>query len=180
MLKPKYMALLLPLLLLLLMPMGVAADGPHPGITEDTTLTADHEGSLFIKAHGVTLDCNGYEVIGPGPEGVGIALEAVTGATIKNCRVRDFLTGLHLSQSSGNTLVGNRSKKNGGEGFVTIETGLGSGSGNTFTQNISQRNGGLGYRDETMRAGTAGTGNTYTSNECHGNSLGGSDPTGLC
>jgi len=119
MLKTKYIAFALPLLLLLLMPMGVAAHDPVDGheIHEDTTLTADHLGVLAIKADTVTLDCAGHEVIGVGNANIGILLEGRTGVTVKNCRVRNFRIGFHLSLSSGNILEGNAAIDNNEIGF---------------------------------------------------------------
>ena len=89
MLKPKYIGLLLPLLLLLLMPMSVSAHDGH-NIFVDTTLTADHPGSIFIKENGVTLDCDGHQVTGPGLEGIGIALEGRTGGGTILVRLRRY------------------------------------------------------------------------------------------
>ena len=67
------------------------------------------------------------------------------------------------------------------EGFRVVEDpSLGSAEGNSFTQNMSRVNGGFGYLDASSDGGTAGTGNTYTDNECDDNTLGDSSPAGLC
>jgi len=77
--------------------------------------------------------------------------------------------------------VRNKASANVFEGFrVLEESSPGSAGGNIFTQNMSRFNGGLGYRDASLGEGTAGTANTYTRNQCHGNASGGSDPTALC
>ena len=64
-------------------------------ITADTTLTADHNGQIRIEADGVTLDCAGYNVTGPGVGTLttGINLVGSTGVTVKNCHVSklDFM-----------------------------------------------------------------------------------------
>ena len=54
-------------------------------VTSNTTLTDDQHGRIFIGASGITLDCAGHEVDGPGS--AGITLASVTGVTVKNCRV---------------------------------------------------------------------------------------------
>ncbi len=88
-------------------------------ITEDTTLTEDHFGCIFIEADDVTLDGNGHTITGPGvwvwnstermwwPISCGITVRGRTGVTVKNCHVTNFAFGLTLSNSDGCTLLNN-------------------------------------------------------------------------
>ena len=56
--RPKHILFFLPLLLLLLIPTTVAA--AELVILVDTTLTADHEGTIVIRADDITLDCDDH------------------------------------------------------------------------------------------------------------------------
>jgi hypothetical protein len=62
----------------------VIAGMPQPAaaaeetITSNTTLTADHQGSIIIGSNGVTLDCAGHSILGPGFAGVDIANTGLT------------------------------------------------------------------------------------------------------
>jgi parallel beta-helix repeat protein len=88
-------------------------------ITEDTTLTEDHFGCIFIEADDVTLDGNGRTITGPGvwvwnstermwwPISCGITVTGRTGVTVKNCHITNFAWGLILGNSDGCTLLNN-------------------------------------------------------------------------
>jgi parallel beta-helix repeat protein len=87
-------------------------------ITEDTILTEDYSGDIFIEADGVTLDGNGHTITGPGVwkwnstmrmwyPSCGIVVEGRTGVTVKNCRVTNFAYGITLSKCDGCTLLNN-------------------------------------------------------------------------
>jgi parallel beta-helix repeat protein len=75
-------------------------------ITNDTTLTEDHQGTIVIASDGVTLDCAGHAVIGPGF--FGISLSGRHGVTVKNCVVDGFNQDIILTESSSNAIVDNR------------------------------------------------------------------------
>jgi hypothetical protein len=73
-------------------------------VTEDTTLTEDHFGEVYIEADGVTLDGNGHTITGPGvwmwnstqrmwDVSWGIKIKGRTGVTVKNCHVTNFAYG---------------------------------------------------------------------------------------
>jgi parallel beta-helix repeat protein len=97
--------------------LGVLATGPTDAlatdgdleISVDTTLSEDHNGSIFIKADNVTLDCAGHLVSGEGldPSASGIFLQSRTGVTVQNCVVDDFNSGFVVDFSSANSLVDN-------------------------------------------------------------------------
>lgn len=115
-------------------------------LTQSTTLTADHAGNIRIAADGVTLDCAGHTVHGPGVDGFngGIDFTNLRDVTIRRCVVTGFRYngvygygdanvriegnvfvangnhGLHLHQASDSVIVGNSATDNG-----TVEPAIG-------------------------------------------------------
>ena len=120
---------------------SVASVGATSGsmtITTDTTLTEDQFGSIAIGADGVTLDCGGHRVNGPGFAGV--FLPSRTGVTVTNCVVSGFQLGVRLSAGGANTLTNNVAENNG-EG-IRLEASI----GNTIQRNRVIDNGGTGVQ----------------------------------
>jgi parallel beta-helix repeat protein len=133
-------------------------------ITSNTTLTADHQGSIIIGSNGITLDCAGHTITGPGFAGVD--MRNVTGVTVENCHVNGFGAGFFLLSAPGNRLENNLASGNEHEGFV-----LASSPGNdhnTLVGNTSTGNGAWGF---AVYDGTTDT--TLTSNTARGNSFAG-------
>jgi len=115
-------------------------------LTQSTTLAADHAGNIRIAADGVTLDCAGHTVNGPGADGFngGIDFNSLRDVTIRRCVVTGFQYngvygsedvnarlegnvfvangnhGLHLHLASDSVIVGNTAKDNG-----TVEPAIG-------------------------------------------------------
>jgi parallel beta-helix repeat protein len=89
-------------------------------ITSSVTLTADHQGSIIIGSSGITLDCAGHSITGPGFAGVDI--RNVTGVTVKNCHVSGFGAGFFLLSAPGNRLENNVTSGNEHEGFVLVSS----------------------------------------------------------
>jgi trimeric autotransporter adhesin len=147
--------------------MGVAAQPAAAAdliITTDTTLTADHQGSIIIGADGITLDCAGYRITGPGFAGVDV--RNVTGVTVKNCNVSGFALGFFLFSAPGNRLENNISSGNSHDGIV-----LASSPGNdhnTLVGNTSTGNGGWGFAVYDGTTDTTLRGNTARSNSFAG------------
>jgi parallel beta-helix repeat protein len=133
-------------------------------ITSDTTLTADHQGSIVIGADGITLDCAGHHVYGPGFAGVD--LHFVTGTTVKNCNVSRFKVGFFVWSSPKNTLSDNTSNGNESEGFAIASSP--NNEGNVLTGNLSSHNGWWGF---AVYDGTTDT--TLANNTARSNSLAG-------
>ena len=77
-------------------------------IDQDTTLDADIAGSVEITNSGVTLDCDGHNIIGSG-SGYGIYIYDKINTTVKNCKVSNFSYGIILygSASLYNTISNN-------------------------------------------------------------------------
>lgn len=116
--------------------------------TANTTTTLTHDltcataPGLTIGADGITLDCAGHKITGPG-SGAGILLSGVSGVTVKNCKVENFAVGISLQSSDGNFLVKNN---------VTGSTSIGSGGftlvgsdGNVLEKNEAEDNTGRGF-----------------------------------
>ena len=130
-------------------------------ITEDTTLTENHEGNIIIDADGVTLDCHFFTVSGTG-SGNGIELTNRSGVRVRRCNVQGFTFGFDINFSSDNMFEENMSENNR-NGFR-----LAGSSSNTFTKNISENNvlnGILILRESD--------GNTFTENTVSGNTADG-------
>jgi len=112
---------------------SVSAASGSTTVTATTTLAADQQGPISIVADGVTLDCAGHQLTGPGF--AGIDLSGRTGVTVKNCRVSGFQFGLFLESASLNTLANNFAEANG-EGIFLHGSASNRISGNTAAGNV--------------------------------------------
>ena len=61
--------------------------------------------AIRIGANNVTIDCNGFKIgglaAGPGTETIGIHVSYRLNATVRNCAIRGFNRGIHLSGTGG-------------------------------------------------------------------------------
>ena len=80
-------------------------------VMSNTTLTEDFHGNVVIAKNGVTLDCNGHEIVGNG-NGRGVLVDKRSGVTVKNCDVHDFSTGFFVASTTSSTFEGNSSHDN--------------------------------------------------------------------
>jgi len=133
-------------------------------ITSSVTLTADHQGSIIIGSSGITLDCAGHSITGPGFAGVDI--RNVTGVTVKNCHVSGFGAGFLLLSAPGNRLENNVTSGNEHEGFVLVSSP--ANDHNTLVGNTSTGNGAWGFAVYDGTTDTTLTGNTARSNSFAG------------
>lgn len=104
-------------------------------ITEDTTLTEDFDGVIWIEADGVTLDCDGHTIVADYPDVVfqGVFINDFSNVTVQNCVVRASQIGI---SSSG---VGNRILSNTisfGEYGAVVNGEDNVVEGNTFTSDV--------------------------------------------
>jgi parallel beta-helix repeat protein len=130
-------------------------------ITSNTTLTEDHYGSVVIDADNITIDCSGFSVIGPGDLPDGVSLNGHSGVTITNCDVSGFAAnGFDLYGASQDTLRGNSSTGNGGEGFILHE------GSNANLLELNEATANLGNGFDVTRADD----NTLSMNQAQGNS----------
>jgi len=102
-------------------------------IGSDTVLTADIYDKVVITADGITLDCDGYSIIGSGWH-TGILLDNRNNVTIKNCVVENFMYGMEIIASSNNT-ISNNIVSNNDYGIY-----LYSSSSNTISNNNASNN----------------------------------------
>ncbi len=112
----------------------------------------------------------------------GIAIQTSSNNVVKNNQVArnsrggaGFGAGVGLYDSASNTISSNNAHDNIDDGFFADAGSI----NNLFTANVSTVNGAYGYRDQSVGAGTAGTGNTYKKNSAGGNAAGISLPAGL-
>ncbi len=66
----------------------------------DTTLTEDHYGSVLVMENGVTLDCDGFRIIGSGGAS-GVVATSKSNVTIKNCQISNTTTGIYAYSAPG-------------------------------------------------------------------------------
>ena len=131
-------------------------------VTNDTTLSEDHRGSIHIDADNVTLDCAGHTVTGPGDSENGIYFSERTGVVVKNCRVTGFTFGLLVDRSTAFTLRNNVSFGHVGHGF-----NLGLSSRGVLHGNRARENGGNGFAIESGSIGNTLTENLAVNNQSH-------------
>ncbi|MFT5677351.1 MAG: parallel beta-helix repeat protein [Paraglaciecola sp.] len=111
----------------------------------DTTLTsvlACSGPGLILGASNITLDCNGLTITGSGTD-TGIALDGVSGVTVKNCGVIDFAVGIFVATGADqNYIIENRvlGSTSVGNGAIEIRS-----NGNVVEQNTASDNTGRGF-----------------------------------
>lgn len=113
-------------------------------ITEDTTLCPgkyriddkNELGVIRIEANGVTLNCNGAEIIGDG-NGYGILLNHYDNVTITNCTISHYNYNIWLVQTSNSKIINNKLFYYHDKGICLGEGALGfSGENNIIKNNI--------------------------------------------
>ncbi len=132
-------------------------------ITTNTTLDTDLTGcpgtGLEIRTDGITLDCAGHTITGPGPRAIqfstGILVRA-NNVTVSNCNVTGFDFGLDISPVGG--LI------DGNEFWGNVEGAISRASGVTWSNNTFRDNLESGAR-------STATGNVYTTNIAAGNGV---------
>jgi parallel beta-helix repeat protein len=67
---------------------------------------------MYITANNITLDCQDHKLNGTYYGTYGIYLGGVSGNTIKNCIIINFIIGIELSSSSNSILTNNRANSN--------------------------------------------------------------------
>ncbi len=139
------------IILLLLLPLGmflyvapVNALTPCPtGLTANTTLTTDCTGTISLAKNGITLNCAGYTVSGPGTYGVEV--EELLHVTVEKCTITDFAYGLYVAGTNSSTFTANTATGNE-FGVCVILYGLNTGASidDTFSGNTALKHpGGL-------------------------------------
>jgi len=85
------------------------------------TLTDSINGQITIERGNITLDGAGYIVQGSG-KGNGISVTNINNVTIKNLNIKNFLTGICLDHSHGDTIYGNNITSNNCYGIWIISS----------------------------------------------------------
>jgi parallel beta-helix repeat protein len=78
-----------------------------------------YDNSIVIERDSIILDGNGFTLEGT-ETGFGIELFSRSDVTIKNIRIKAFVHGIYLYESSNNTISGNSITKNTNDGIVLI------------------------------------------------------------
>jgi parallel beta-helix repeat protein len=117
---------------------------------------------------GITLDCHGYAVRGAGGQAgqVGIALSGATGATVRDCEVRDFSIGIRLRDAHNNRVQRNRIHDNGN---FTTHRGYGIDVAGGSTGNLFEGNHIYDNADEGIHVGTGSHRNSFIGNTVYNN-----------
>ena len=158
--------------------------GTWDPVTLTGTLTTDVSETIQIDSDNVTLNGNGFTVVGPGLYGgSGIYLNNRTGVTIQNVNVQDCTyaiylfassdctlaentisnssSGIMLHSSNNNTLKANTTSDNTYNGIYLYKS-----TGNTIEDNITSNNTYNGIYLYSTSSNNTVTGNTATFNEC--------------
>jgi parallel beta-helix repeat protein len=146
--------------------LGSATAGATSGelyLTSNTTLKEDHQGTIFINADNVTLDCAGHAVLGPGL--IGIDVYRRSHVTIRNCRVSGFFYGVILQESASDLVTGNTVSDSTRVGISSYSL-----TDSTFSGNVVSRNA-IGFFAVALPLlGEQSARNTLTANTASGNS----------
>ncbi len=134
-------------------------------LTQNTTLTADHAGTILMAKDGITLDCAGHTVHGPGVAGYwgGITNAPASYITVRNCVVTGFsVNGMFLVAGTGIRVEANTVSANGGHGIA-----LDAVTDSVVVGNTARDNGTLGPANGifvTHSTNVAVMGNTVSGN----------------
>ena len=126
-----------------LVPANVAQISCNSTITQDTILMSDLNCSspgLHMGADGITLDCQGHMLSGPGIYS-GIDAYNRKNITIKNCVVRNFFYGIFFLNTTQSQFVNNSLEDNVGWG-AAIEQGS---DNNSISENFFINDGNFGF-----------------------------------
>jgi len=100
-----------------------SVDPPTAPIQRDGnvyTFTSNiYDNSIVIERDNIILDGNGFTLEGT-ETGFGIELFSRSDVTIKNIRIKAFVHGIYLYESSNNTISGNSITKNTNDGIVLM------------------------------------------------------------
>jgi parallel beta-helix repeat protein len=146
---------------------NVATDCNASGFTSSASMAGDPPSIGLAFLHNIASGCatNGFRARG-----------------VLDCTFKDNLAidgggigfqvfeGPFGAVSSGNELSNNEARNNALDGFSIS----GGSDDNVLKDNLSADNGGYGYRVDAMLD------NVFIGNTCDGNTLGGSDPAGVC
>lgn len=118
------------------LPIAVSSTPCPSPITTNTTLTADCSGTIAINADGITLNCAGHTITGPGTgAGVGVQVYVRVGVTVKNCKATNWGIGFDVENSPKTQLTGNTATSNSGDGFFVSRSPFSILTGNTAKAN---------------------------------------------
>ena len=107
-------------------------------VYEDTILTEDLNQDVYIMANYVTLDLNGFSIVGAGgPGSVGVYAWGLTGLTIMNGTIKGWDFGIELVSCNGFTVSG----VNLTENWRALNI-FGSSSGTISANDVSYNGGG--------------------------------------
>ncbi len=140
-------------------------------VTQDYNLTANLgpcPGHGLLVASGVTLDGQGYHILGPqdGSEAYGIYLRGSTGATVKNVVVSGFRHGIRLRDAHGNKILDSKIFQNGN---FTTHAGYGIDLAKGSSHNTLQGNSIHNNADEGIHFGSGSSYNALVSNRVYDN-----------
>ncbi|MBM4269623.1 MAG: right-handed parallel beta-helix repeat-containing protein [Deltaproteobacteria bacterium] len=128
-------------------------------VTLNDDLNGCDENGLILET-GI-LDCANHQISGPGDrtDWAGVVVEGAVGATVKNCRIRNFGDGVRIDGGSGNRVIDNE--------IFSNRHGVWLGDG--ATSNFIEQNEVHDNQDEGVHVGSTTSFNQVTDNYIHHN-----------
>lgn len=106
-------------------------------LIENTILQTDVIGEVEIGANGITLDCDGHKIQGPGVyQMYGVSIFGKSDVTIKNCVIDSFYAGVMIWEATNITIEKNSFMSNG----YGVRIGYRSGSNKVLNNSIINGN----------------------------------------
>jgi len=101
------------------------------------TFTDNNNDYVEVQRDNITVDGEGFNLLGTGIGGRGISLEGRSNVTVKNIRVRKFSDGIYLYGSSNCTIFGNNITANINAGIYLENSSNNTIFGNNITANMN-------------------------------------------
>jgi parallel beta-helix repeat protein len=149
-------------------------------IITNNNATSNGTGGFLFVAIFASNTFSGNTAIGNGGDGFHLPGNTSQNTLNSNTAYGNTGNGFILDGSTQNSFTGNVANGNGVNGFRVICNQFSCGSANSFASSSANNNAQYGFLDNTSGSGTAKTADTYTTDSCNGNTLGGSNPVGLC
>jgi parallel beta-helix repeat protein len=142
-------------------------------LRKDLATSLTGSAAIAVATNNVTIDCNDFKLgglaAGPATQSTGVFAYNRQSITIRNCNIRGFLTGVHLSGGGGHVVEDNRLTGNTHIGIDVV------GEGSLIRRNIVTTTGGSTHPDYLHDAFGINAGN---STDIIDNTIDGVSPTG--
>jgi len=144
-------------------------------ISQNQIFNTGRDGIQLLGAQGTGNEISQNQISGCRRNGILLNNTGTTSISILDNDVFLNLRGIALVDAKNNVVLRNTSRNNGRSGFgigIFVDS---LSTGNLFDQNVELNNLTFDAEDDSVGSGTAGTGNTWTNNQCNTSS-----PAGIC